>query len=314
MLLIEAFARARGSRRPDWRRMAPPGLEEQTAEPNGCAGSARNAGALRGPRISWRCIPTSYLWTRLTRRSLNFAPNPLEWRRLHFRLPRARRLRFSAYAPTCGRPLSTSAAARRTCGTRQRTEPSRRREKATVDLLCQRSTRKPSRCGARSSQLRSWRLRQAAVMKQSRGGATRTAQRPSRDQVLGRWNAALKRQVADRLTAWFEERGIDIPDDLLFARVPEGSRADAGGLRTLVQQTVAVMTPSELAALQLLRPPYCGLERVGHPRSSANHGLIKSVHHPSRIRSPRAWPTCSTQPPIAPARKAWRSRPSSRAA
>jgi hypothetical protein len=70
--------------------------------------------------------------------------------------------------------------------------------------------------------------------------------------VNWRWIAALKQKVTDRLVGWFADQGIDPPDDLLEAApISARPRGDSDRLRLLAQRTVAVMTPSELAALQL---------------------------------------------------------------
>lgn len=93
--------------------------------------------------------------------------------------------------------------------------------------------------------------------------------------LQGPWNDELKQRTVARLTAWYAERGLDAPLDLLepaaarvgppTARQPDASTATP--LRQLVTHVVAAMTVEELEELRL--PPAAVL-RSGALRPS--HG------------------------------------------
>ncbi len=98
-----------------------------------------------------------------------------------------------------------------------------------------------------------------------RGLGTAALPRP----LQGQWNESLKSLVIERLTHWFEERNISLPDDLVQVKVPSTWQADEelANLRTFVIKCVKSMTLPELASLNL--PVGAVLRavgrRAGHP-------------------------------------------------
>lgn len=74
--------------------------------------------------------------------------------------------------------------------------------------------------------------------------------------LRGEWNHELKTRVDERLRAWFAEKGVPAPDDLLSERSDAGAAGEQPGrrveaLRGLVLACVQEMTERELAALPL---------------------------------------------------------------
>lgn len=66
------------------------------------------------------------------------------------------------------------------------------------------------------------------------------------------WIIELKQRVIERLQAWFKERGIDPPSDLLTDEAPtQDEKVDVEALRELVLATVRGMSRAELESLRL---------------------------------------------------------------
>ncbi len=72
--------------------------------------------------------------------------------------------------------------------------------------------------------------------------------------LKGAWHNELKRRIENRLRAWFDEQGLPPPANLVVdsraTPLPAEPRQDVERLRTLVLECVAVMTETELRALQ----------------------------------------------------------------
>jgi hypothetical protein len=92
---------------------------------------------------------------------------------------------------------------------------------------------------------------QASAIERWRDAGLGPARLPS--PLRGLWNAELKRRVAERLREWFAQQGIPTPADLITTTGAgtRGAAPDAERLRNFVQRTIAVMTRSELEAIQL---------------------------------------------------------------
>lgn len=68
------------------------------------------------------------------------------------------------------------------------------------------------------------------------------------------WNQFIKTNALNILSAWFDEQGIEPPADTLAnstSKRPSSDQADAEELRRFLLRCVAVMKPSELAAVQI---------------------------------------------------------------
>jgi hypothetical protein len=73
-------------------------------------------------------------------------------------------------------------------------------------------------------------------------------------QLQGQWNEQLKSEVIDRLTRWFVQQGVSVPDDLVgveYSRALRKTDEELTRLRSLVIECVQSMTVSELASLVL---------------------------------------------------------------
>lgn len=71
-------------------------------------------------------------------------------------------------------------------------------------------------------------------------------------QLRHAWNAEIKRRVLERLIAWFDEEGLELPSDLVESTDDEHERTpDLRALRAYVHRCVDLMTRGELEGLQL---------------------------------------------------------------